>query len=279
LRTQHARAVVLAAYTYENLRLMFLSPDDRHPDGLGNSSGQLGRHYTTKMFAHVNGCSPESTSIATPGQQHKASSLMTSSRRTSTPSITASWVAPHWAPNNNSSPLQISRECLPPDMRPWGKPYRDHILGWQHLGVVRIQPDALPYADHFVDIDPRHRDRSGVGMPQPRITFRLHENEVRLAAWMGERAAEILKEMGATKTWEGPHFTGVGSSHEFGVTRMGEDPVASVVDPWLQVHDTPNLHVYGGSVFPSCPGINPTLRAVVLRAAEKLARDLAGRRP
>jgi len=109
----------------------------------------------------------------------------------------------------------------------------------------------------------------------------LRENEVRLAAWMGEQAGEILKEMGATKTWEGPHFTGVGSSHEFGVTRMGEDPAGSVVDPWLQVHDTPNLHVYGGSVFPSCPGINPTLTiwAVVLRAAEKLARDLVGRAP
>jgi gluconate 2-dehydrogenase alpha chain len=176
-------------------------------------------------------------------------------------------------------PLQISRECLPPDVRPWGKPYRDHILAWQNLGVIRIQPDALPYADHFVDIDPRHRDRSGIGMPLPRITYRIRQNEVRLASWMGEQAAEILKAMGATKTWEGEHFTGVGSSHEFGVTRMGGNPAASVVDPWLSVHDTPNLHVYGGSVLPSCPGINPTLTiwAVVLRAAEKLARDLGGR--
>ena len=90
-----------------------------------------------------------------------------------------------------------------------------------------------------------------------------------------------MKEMGATKTWEGPHFTGVGSSHEFGVTRMGEDPAGSVVDPLASGARHPNLHVYGGSVFPSCPGINPTLTiwAVVLRAAEKLARDLAGRMP
>jgi gluconate 2-dehydrogenase alpha chain len=217
LRWQHARAVVLAAYTYENLRLMLLSPDNRHPDGLGNSSGQLGRHYTTKMFAHVNGLFPG-----------------VNFNRHTGPAAQGVVVDDFLAENFNSIehgfvggatlgaeqqflPLQISRECLPPDVRPWGKPYRDHILGWQHLGVVRIQPDAFPYADHFVDIDPRHRDRSGVGMPLP----------------------------------------------------------------WLQVHDTPNLHVYGGSVFPSCPGINPTLTiwAVVLRAAEKLARDLAGRTP
>jgi hypothetical protein len=49
-------------------------------------------------------CSRASTSIATPGQRHKVSSLMTYSRSTSTPSSTASSVAPHWAPNNNPSP-------------------------------------------------------------------------------------------------------------------------------------------------------------------------------
>lgn len=281
LRTQHARAVVLAAYTYENLRLMFLSPDDRHPDGLGNSSGQLGRHYTTKMFAHVNGLFPGVNFNRHTGPAAQGV-VVDDFLAEDFNSIEHGFVGgATLGAEQQFLPLQISRECLPPDVRQWGKPYRDHILGWQHLGVVRIQPDALPYADHFVDIDPRHRDRSGVGMPLPRITFRLRENEVRLAAWMGERAGEILKEMGATKTWEGPHFTGVGSSHEFGVTRMGEDPAGSVVDPWLQVHDTPNLHVYGGSVFPSCPGINPTLTiwAVVLRAAEKLARDLGGRMP
>jgi hypothetical protein len=49
-------------------------------------------------------CSRASTSIATPGQRHKVSSLMTYSRSTSTPSSTASSVAPHGAPNNNPSP-------------------------------------------------------------------------------------------------------------------------------------------------------------------------------
>jgi gluconate 2-dehydrogenase alpha chain len=279
VRTQHARAVVLAAYTYENLRLMFLSADDRHPDGLGNSGGQLGKNYMTKMFAHVNGLFPGVNFNRHTGPAAQGI-VLDDFLADGFDSVKHGFVGgATLGAEQQFLPLQISRECLPPDVRPWGKPYRDHILGWQNLGVVRIQPDALPYADHFVDIDPRHRDRSGIGMPLPRVTFRLRENEVRLASWMGEQAAEVLEAMGATKTWEGLHFTGVGSSHEFGVTRMGGDPAASVVDPWLGVHDTPNLHVYGGSVFPSCPGINPTLTiwAVVLRAAEKLARDLGGR--
>jgi gluconate 2-dehydrogenase alpha chain len=92
-------------------------------------------------------------------------------------------------------------------VRQWGKPYSDHILGWQDLGVVRIQPDALPYADHFVDIDPRHRHSSGVGMPLAPDYFPAARERAPARRMEGDQAGKILKEMGATKTWEGPHFT------------------------------------------------------------------------
>ena len=38
---QRARTVILASYTFENIRLMLLSGDERHPRGLGNNSGQV----------------------------------------------------------------------------------------------------------------------------------------------------------------------------------------------------------------------------------------------
>jgi gluconate 2-dehydrogenase alpha chain len=57
---------------------------------------------------------------------------------------------------------------------------------------------------------------------------------------------------------------------------MGENPGQSVVDPQLRVHDTPNLYVFSGAVFPTCPGVNPTLTmwAACYRAAEQLVEDL-----
>jgi gluconate 2-dehydrogenase alpha chain len=93
---------------------------------------------------------------------------------------------------------------------------------------------------------------------------------------MEAKSEEILREMGATKTWRGDRFTGVGSSHDFGGARMGEDPDRSVVNPQLQVHDTPGLYVFSGATFPTCPGINPTLSllALVYRAAEQLIKRL-----
>jgi len=109
-----------------------------------------------------------------------------------------------------------------------------------------------------------------------RVTYDLHRNEQRLSEWMEGRSEEILRAMGATTTWRGPRFTGVGSSHDMGGCRMGDDPATSVVDRDLAVHDTPGLYVFGGAAFPSCPGINPTLTiwAVCLRAAERLIERL-----
>ncbi|HRA49172.1 MAG TPA: GMC oxidoreductase, partial [Thermomicrobiales bacterium] len=92
------------------------------------------------------------------------------------------------------------------------------------------------------------------------------------------KAKEILSGMGATQVWNGPDFTGIGSSHDLGGTRMNDDPAAGVLDRDLAVHDTPGLFVFGSSAMPTCPGINPTLTlwAMVYRAAEELIRARGG---
>jgi gluconate 2-dehydrogenase alpha chain len=176
-------------------------------------------------------------------------------------------------------PIQISREALPSTLRRWGKPYKDHLRNWQHYGVVRIQPDTLSYTTNFLDIAWDHHDRSGLGMPVIRVTYDMRENEQKLAAWMETKSETILRAMGATQTWRGPRFTGVGSSHDLGGARMGIDPAHSVVNADLQVHDTPGLYVFGGATFPTCPGINPTLTlwAVCWRAAERLVANQGGK--
>jgi gluconate 2-dehydrogenase alpha chain len=104
----------------------------------------------------------------------------------------------------------------------------------------------------------------------------MRENEHKLANWMETKAEEILRAMGAVKTWRGQRFTGVGSCHDLGGGRMGEDPARSVTSPELAVHDTPGLYLFSGATFPTCPGINPTLTlwAICYRAAERLAERL-----
>jgi gluconate 2-dehydrogenase alpha chain len=276
VRVQQARTVILCSYTFENVRLMFLSADDKHRKGLGNNDDQLGKHFMTKMWADVYGYFPDVVFNKHTGPAAQMWSL--------DDFIAADFdSAAHGfvggaSPNieNQQLPIQISREGLPPDVPRWGKEYKDHLRGWQHVCAIRLQPESLSYRTDFLDLDPRHRDRSGLGLPLVRITCDLRENERRLAEWMEGKAEEILRAMGATKTWRGPRFRGVCSSHDLGGCRMGEDPASSVVDPDLRVHDTPGLYVFSGAVFPTCPGVNPTLTmwALCYRAAEQLVKRL-----
>lgn len=273
---QEARTVILCSYTYENIRLLLLSGSDKHPNGLGNNTGQVGQHYMTKMFAHVDGYFPDVVFNRHTGPAAQGIVLDDYLAETFDSLAHGFIGGATMGAEQQFLPIQISREALPPDVPLWGQGYKDHLREWQHFGVVRIQPDMLPYRSNYLDLDPYHRDRSGLGLPVIRITYDMRENERRLAVWMEGQAAEILRRMGAAKTWAGPHFTGVGSSHDLGGCRMGEDPASSVVDGDLRVHDTPGLYVFGGAVFPSCPGINPTLTiwAVCLRAAERLVQRL-----
>jgi gluconate 2-dehydrogenase alpha chain len=276
-RVQEARTVILCSYTFENVRLLLLSGDGRHPDGLGNDAGQLGKHFMTKMWADVYGFFPDVIFNKHTGPAAQMWSL-DDFIAADFDSISHGFVGGA-TPNveNQQLPIQISREGLPPDVPAWGKGYRDHLRQWQHVCAVRLQPESLSYETDFLDLDPCHRDRSGLGLPLVRITCDLRENERRLADWLEGKGEEILRTMGATKTWRGPRFRGVCSSHDLGGCRMGEDPASSVVSPDLRVHDTPGLYVFSGAVFPTCPGVNPTLTmwALCYRAAERLVERLS----
>ncbi|HLL97563.1 MAG TPA: GMC family oxidoreductase [Rubrobacteraceae bacterium] len=275
-RVQEARTVILCGYTFENVRLLLLSGEGRHKAGLGNDRGQVGRHFMTKMWADVYGFFPDVVFNKHTGPAAQMWSLddFIAADFDSASHGFVGGVTPNV--ENQQLPIQISREGLPSEVPTWGKGYKDYLREWQHVCAVRLQPESLSYTTDFLDLDPHHRDRSGLGLPLVRITCDLRENERRLAEWAETKGEEILRVMGATRTWRGPRFRGVCSSHDLGGCRMGEDPASSVVDPDLRVHDTPGLYVFSGAVFPTCPGVNPTLTMWVLcyRAAERLVERL-----
>jgi gluconate 2-dehydrogenase alpha chain len=275
---QEADTVILCAYTYENVRLLLLSRDAKHEEGLGNNTGQVGKHFMTKQFPHVDGLFPDIVFNRHTGPAAQTTVLDDYLSDQFDSMANGFLGGATLGTENEFLPIAISRETLPPDVPRWGAGYKAHLRGWQHWGVVRMQIDALPYELNFLDLDPHHRDCSGIGLPVIRVTYDLHPNELRLSDWMEGKCEEILRAMGASKTWRGPRFTGVGSSHDLGGCRMADDPAAGVVDRDLAVHDTPGLYVFSGAVFPTCPGINPTMTIwpVCLRAVERLVERLRG---
>ncbi|CAH1660787.1 MULTISPECIES: GMC family oxidoreductase [unclassified Chelatococcus] len=267
----HARAVILSAYTFENVRLMFLSGDTKRPEGLGNSSGQLGQHFMTKQFPSVYGWYPgQSFNRHTgPGAQGLVVEDMLTPGFMARERLAGGGTL---STENQLLPIQIAREPLPADIPAWGGAWKRHVRSWNERLAIRIQTDTLPYAENRLDLDPLRRDRSGLGLPVVRVTYGIRDHEMKLYRHMIAEAEALHRAMGAEKIWSGPIFTGIGSCHDLGGCRMGEDPSRSVVSPDLEVHDTPGLYVMGGAVFPSCHAVNPTLTiwALCRRATQSL---------
>ena len=65
--------------------------------------------------------------------------------------------------------------------------------------------------------------------------------------------------------------------HLLGTCRLGSDPADSVVNPWQQSWDVPNLYIMDGSVLPTGAAVNPTstIGAMTLRAASHLRDNFA----
>jgi gluconate 2-dehydrogenase alpha chain len=140
---------------------------------------------------------------------------------------------------------------------------------------------VLPHPANSLDLDPTYRD--AYGQPLLRMTFDWHDNELALARAMGDRALELAKAMGASKT----RRTGVGavpgrrdrysivpyqSTHNTGGAPMGKSPRTSAVNRYLQSWDVPNVFVIGASAFRHNSSYNPTgtVGALAYWAAEAI---------
>ena len=80
---------------------------------------------------------------------------------------------------------------------------------------------------------------------------------------------QLLKAQGAKRVINSPYYFGL---HLMGGCQIGVDADKSVVDPEFKVHGHENLYIVDTSVYPSAPGINPSLTAMTL--SNKLATQL-----
>ena len=270
---QPAEAILLAGYTYENVRLLLLSSSDAYPDGLSNNHGQVGRHYMTHaqsggvlaLFPHrLNrwyGLPAQGTGIdewADDNFDHSDLDFIGGANF---------WVS------SDSRPILAARMNTFGRAPRWGSQWKafvaDNADRWcgSHL-----QKTTLPYEDNYLDLHPAVTDP--LGFPVCRITADFKHNERRLADFTQEKMEAWFREAGAIATVRQPIGTMGPSTHAYGGTRMGDDPQTNVVDRWGFSHEVPNLGVLGASVMGTSGARNPTLTAQAL--AWRTAQHLAG---
>jgi gluconate 2-dehydrogenase alpha chain len=271
---QPADLVLLASYTYENVRMLLLSKSRAFPNGLSNNHGQVGRHY----FSHNTGAA--------------VSALFPRDLNTWYGLPAQGVAVDNWADDNfDHAGLDFiggGNLWVYSDRRPigaatmstfgraprWGSAWKAFIKeNADRSNTAYLQKTTLPYEDNYLDLDPSVTDP--LGFPVCRITADYKENERRVAAFIQDKMAEWYLAAGAIAVEKAPVGTMGPSTHAYGGTRMGVNPETNVVNAWGLSHEVPNLGVLGASVMGTSGARNPTLTAQALgwRTAEYVVRN------
>ena len=242
----HARTFVVACGAVNSAMLLFRSADGKHPRGLANSSGLVGRNYMV----------------------HNNTALMAVHPMRVNPTVFQKTMAVNdFYFNGPDFPYPMG------NMQMLGK-LQAGMLTAAKPGVPRsvLQAMANRSVDWWVmseDLpDPANRvELASDG--NVRVHWRAnnmvaHHRLVDAARAMMKRAGYpfvFIERMGIAT-----------NSHQCGTARFGDNPATSVLDPTCRAHDVDNLTIMDSSFFPSSAAMNPalTIAAQALRVGERI---------
>lgn len=277
-----ARAVVVAASACESARLLLNSRSRLFPDGVANSSGQVGRNLTDSVGSSGWGYIPQMEKI--PPHNHDGTGGM-------------HLYIPWWKyDRKNDFPRGYHIEIGGGREMPGAGMFDDVCEEFEGYGAELKRTlrkrygtsvgfagrgEMIANPDSYCEIDPEVVDEFGI--PVLRFHFRWSEYEIRQARDMQETFKAIVEAMGGeykTQTEPGgPNPFGIEAGgriiHEVGTARMGADPRTSVLNSYCQAHDVKNLFVADGAPLVTNPDKNPTLTIMALswRASEYLLTE------
>lgn len=260
-RSLTARHVVLALNAIETPRLMLASMSSRHPDGLGNRSGMVGRCMMFHtIFAVIGFFDFEIRSYRGRPLTHAMADF------------TRSDGSPDWIRGGYvelGGTLHPIEEGL---QYPW-RFHRELMLSGNNrrrIAGASMMGEDVAQRDNRVELDPSVRDV--YGRPVARITYHRHPHDQRMVDYYMPRLEAIVNGAGARSALRRDFAVADGipdTKHLLGTTRMGTDPSASVTDPWGRLHDVDNVWIADGGLWPTSAAFNPTLtqQALALRTA------------
>jgi choline dehydrogenase-like flavoprotein len=276
-REQLARVVIVCCNGVGTPRLLLLSKSARFPNGLGNSSGLVGKNLMTHPFGIVTGHFDENLESWLGPTGHAIQSLQFYETDASRGFVRgAKWQCR--PPQPTGGPLGAalfgglgSRATRRGIDEVWGLAFhRNTRKAFGRSFEWGVMGEDLPEEHNRVVLDANLTDSDGI--PSPKVIYKTSENSRRLIDFNLARAKEAMAASGAVDI---SVVSQLPSGHLMGTCRMGTDPERSVVDQWGRSHDVPNLFIYDGSVFVTSAGFNPTgtICAIALRSVKHLIAE------
>lgn len=265
-RQVRGKVVVLCAQAMESTRILLNSSTADYRKGLANSSGLLG-HYLMDhaVGGGASGFFEDLHTLPDANPPHRANGIYLVRYR-NTP---ATGKHPHFIRGYGFQGGSMPEFNF--DAPGLGVDYKKAVKSGRYEVSLGAFGESLANFDNFCEIDPNLKDAWGI--PALRISMAHGKNEAALMQDAAVTAAEMLEASGATgiRVHTGLEMPGM-AIHEVGTARMGDDPKRSVLNPFCQSHDVPNLLVTDGSCFVSSACQNPTLTmmALTVRACDHL---------
>jgi choline dehydrogenase-like flavoprotein len=264
------RIVVVAAHAIETPKLLLMSKDKLTPQGVANSSDTVGRY----LMSHID---------------------------QGTRGLTRMPLYPYRGPVVTSAIREFRDGAFRKDHSAIGTSISNE--GWRRVGPQgtsiglidqgftgqQLQEGIARHTERELTLgstaetlpDPTNRivpdetTTDGIGIPRPRIHYRIDEYAKAGLSLAMRRHEAIFAALQSTEVETLPMVTSSGTI--LGTARMGDDPRYSVVDRDLRAHDHANLFIVGGMAFPTA-GVNPptlTIAALALRASLTIKQSFA----
>jgi choline dehydrogenase-like flavoprotein len=255
-----ARIFFVCGSTLESTRILLNSATPEFPNGLANSSGELGHNLMDHhMGAGASGRMPGHEDKMPFGNRPNGIYIP---RFRNVKSKHKDFVRGYgyqgggsragWSRGMGMSGLGVEFKNTLKMPGPW-------YMGMGGFG------ECLPNHNNYVEVDKEKLDAWGI--PTLKIHCDWSENEHAMSRDIAIQAAEILAAGGAKDitVWQKISAPGL-AIHEMGTARMGRDPKTSVLNANNQAHDAKNLFMTDGACMVSASCVNPSLTYMALTA-------------
>lgn len=278
-REAKGRVVVIAASTGETARILLNTRPNGRPEGLANSSGQVGRNLLDTVGSSVNAYFPQ---------------LEGRPRYNEDGAMGLHAYIPFWqykeikegkVDTPRGYHVEIGGSFGDPGMGigsgldGYGASLRADVKRRYGSRINFTQRgEMIPNGKSYCEIDGATKDKFGI--PVLKFSWSWSEHELKQVKHFQNAMKELIDKLGGTLTSEPDDPAKAISKggeiiHEVGTCRMGKEARDSVVNSFGKTWDVDNLYLTDGSVFASKAHKNPTITIMAL--AMRSADNIAGR--
>ncbi|MGB4770128.1 MAG: GMC family oxidoreductase [Chitinophagaceae bacterium] len=265
----YAKIIFLNASTLGTTHILLNSVSDAFPNGLGNSSGQIGRnlmdhHYRIGASGTYEGFEDKYT------YGRRANGIYVPRFQNLDEKTKRKDYVRGFGFQGGASRGRAQGEGI-------GEGFKESVTEPGQWSMwIGAWGEHLPYEDNQVTLNKAKKDKWG--LPTLDISCDFRENEMNMRKDMQASAEETLHMAGLknvlsyndTKSAPGLCI------HEMGTARMGIDPKTSVLNKWNQMHEVKNVFITDGACMTSSANQNPsiTYMALTARAVDFAVREL-----